>query len=380
MRKILTAILTIFISIANAQQFKNIKLNLSGTISNGMVLRYDVVTDTWFPTATIPSGSASYIWTSTTVQSGANFWISGNGKANILRAVSNSGTQGGTGGFNWAAANDSLYWTARITGVPTGTQGGYGLQFTAYGANVAQTNPLSLSRNGDVTFEGANLFLTNTTSNLINFPAVALGAPTVSTRSLGTKLLLYPGISATSIDYALGVESGALWFSTASVGSNFKWYAAAANIMTLEGGGNLLLPTGSLGINVSTPAAKLDVQGLSRFGVGQMIQGRVFIDSTGAGVGTWVEHGRPEPQVVTTTQSLGSTYRRTLAQPTSDITLTLPNSPPGRTYVIKKAINNATVITIIPASGTIDGAASYSLSTSWQTLIFFTDGTNWFVE
>ena len=84
--------------------------------------------------------------------------------------------------------------------------------------------------------------------------------PTVATRSAGTKLVLYPSITATRTDYALGIDGGLLWNSVPeNKGTfSFRWYVGATAVATLTGTGNLTVFTftGTLSGNAST-ATKL---------------------------------------------------------------------------------------------------------------------------
>lgn len=58
--------------------------------------------------------------------------------------------------------------------------------------------------------------------------------------------------------------------------------------------------------------------------------------------------------------------------------------PPVAAYLdpitVKKTDSSANAVTVTPASGTIDGAASYILSAQWSTVTLNSDGTNWFVQ
>lgn len=60
-----------------------------------------------------------------------------------------------------------------------------------------------------------------------------IGAPTTTTRSAGTKLALYKGVSAADVDYALGVEGGALWYSAATTGDRHRFYCGPTNVATI---------------------------------------------------------------------------------------------------------------------------------------------------
>lgn len=80
---------------------------------------------------------------------------------------------------------------------------------------------------------GANsIQFTNASSNYIAWNTAGVAAPTTTTRSGGTKLVLFPNMSATAVDYAIGVETTHLWFSTAtSAGGGFKWYANTTQVL-----------------------------------------------------------------------------------------------------------------------------------------------------
>jgi hypothetical protein len=67
--------------------------------------------------------------------------------------------------------------------------------------------------------------------------------PSLTTRSLGTKIVLFPVLSATNADYAFGIESSALWQSVPNTVNQFKWYAGITPIMTLSGTGIRTLPS-----------------------------------------------------------------------------------------------------------------------------------------
>lgn len=101
-----------------------------------------------------------------------------------------------------------------------------------------------------VTFAG-HVLMNNATSNMIAFRNVGIAAPAVTTRSAGTKLVLFPSLSGTSVDYAIGIESNNLWFSSTTSSTGFKWYSAATNTMTLAGDGQLSL-TGNTRTTSST--------------------------------------------------------------------------------------------------------------------------------
>lgn len=84
----------------------------------------------------------------------------------------------------------------------------------------------------------SGLNLTNTTSNFVSYTTGGVAAPAVTTRSAGTKLVLYPAVTATAVDYGIGIENNHLWFSAASSATDgFKWYANTTLLMTANATG-----------------------------------------------------------------------------------------------------------------------------------------------
>ena len=104
-------------------------------------------------------------------------------------------------------------------------------------------------------FVGTGITLASATSNLIYFTTAGSAIPQFTTRSLGTKIVVYPNISASTVDYAVGIESLNMWFSTPSSTTGFKWYAGTTVAMQLTG-------TGSLTITNSTTASTQSITAL----------------------------------------------------------------------------------------------------------------------
>lgn len=87
---------------------------------------------------------------------------------------------------------------------------------------------------------GTALKLTNGTP-IITMIGGSYNAPTFTTQSAGTKMVWYPAISTTSVDYATGIESNTLWNSVPTTSSLFKWYGGTTLAATISGTGNLTL-------------------------------------------------------------------------------------------------------------------------------------------
>jgi hypothetical protein len=103
---------------------------------------------------------------------------------------------------------------------------------------------------------GAQLSLTGSTSSWINIGGTTgVAAPTFTTRSAGSKLVLYENIGAASAGYAIGIEGSTMWFSTDTTSSGYKWYGGTTAHTTLSGAGALVLSstcqTTSLGVGTA---------------------------------------------------------------------------------------------------------------------------------
>jgi hypothetical protein len=109
---------------------------------------------------------------------------------------------------------------------------------------------------GQLTFSGA-------TNNWIDFGTTGVAAPAFTTRSAGLKIALYSGVTGSTTDYGLGIESGFLWFGTQTTSTGFKWYGGTTLAATLTGGGALTLvgalSATTLTSTVSTGTAPLTV-------------------------------------------------------------------------------------------------------------------------
>jgi hypothetical protein len=86
---------------------------------------------------------------------------------------------------------------------------------------------------------GGQIYLNGTTGNRIEMNTNGVANPTNTTRSLGTKIVLFPGVSASDVDYALGIASSTLWFSVPNSARFFRWFGGTTEVGTLSGSGAL---------------------------------------------------------------------------------------------------------------------------------------------
>lgn len=67
------------------------------------------------------------------------------------------------------------------------------------------------------------------------------GAPTFTTRSVGTKLVIRDTVAGAAADFAIGHSSGSLWYSVDTSSSNFTWYAGTTAIAQILGSGTMAI-------------------------------------------------------------------------------------------------------------------------------------------
>lgn len=81
------------------------------------------------------------------------------------------------------------------------------------------------------------IYLNGATGNRIDFNSNGTAAPTFTTRSAGTKILLQPHLSATAMDYAIGVEGTGMWLSVRGVANFVRFYAGVTVISRIGNDG-----------------------------------------------------------------------------------------------------------------------------------------------
>jgi hypothetical protein len=133
----------------------------------------------------------------------------------------------------------------------------------------------STANNNNIT-GGGQIYLNGGTGNRIDFAGVGTAAPrarnSILGRSEGTKIVLSPGVSAAShVDYAVGIETNALWYSAPSSEQQFKWYAGITTVATLFGTGELVVGSAT---STGTASQRLQVTG------GAYVSGRLGIGTS----------------------------------------------------------------------------------------------------
>ena len=217
----------------------NILSTVAGTYSNTNVAAYLTINST--VTALQANLGATQIWANANIASlQANLGVTQLwANANIASINANIGgfytwanTNFGTSSYSNTNANALLSSNTISTINTTGN--------IKTIANVISPNYLFANGVNILSTITAVANLSTLTSN-IGWTAVGATPPTFTTTSNGTKIVLWPSISSTMVDYAIGIEAGNTWFSIPQATNNFgyKWYAGNTTIATLSGNGTL---------------------------------------------------------------------------------------------------------------------------------------------
>jgi hypothetical protein len=113
---------------------------------------------------------------------------------------------------------------------------------TTIGATTASTvraTTVTTTGTGSPTDGAGQVYLNGATSNRVDFNTNGTGVPAFTTRSVGTKLVLYPSLSGSVTDYAMGIAAATMWSSVPenNSGFKFKWYGATTEVASLDGAG-----------------------------------------------------------------------------------------------------------------------------------------------
>jgi hypothetical protein len=115
------------------------------------------------------------------------------------------------------------------------------------GFTAGNVTLLSLTVNKAGSTSSSQILLNGTTNNWMSFNTNGVAAPTFTTRSNGTKIVLYPNVGGSTVDYAFGIASSTLWYSVPNTSSTHKWYGGTTSMMSLSG--NNLTVTGEVTAN-----------------------------------------------------------------------------------------------------------------------------------
>lgn len=95
----------------------------------------------------------------------------------------------------------------------------------------------------DVNGINPDIFVNGSNSGLLRFHTNGISAPTFTSRGAGTKIVLYPLVGASNVDYGMGIDNNTLWMSVtqSNTTEKFKWYGGTTLAASLDGTGGLTL-------------------------------------------------------------------------------------------------------------------------------------------
>ncbi|HEY9706047.1 MAG TPA: hypothetical protein V6C58_26665, partial [Allocoleopsis sp.] len=142
-----------------------------------------------------------------------------------LRILNTSASTSSSNGAVRSSGGISISNTTNASSTTNGgsftTAGGMAVAKDIYSGQslfVTGTNQVSTTDNAITGVEGTintqgDLVLYNGTKNTVIFRGVGIAAPSLTNRSVGTKLVLYPNTTASTTDYAIGMNTTSMWFS-----------------------------------------------------------------------------------------------------------------------------------------------------------------------
>jgi hypothetical protein len=168
--------------------------------------------------------------------------ITGLGTGVATALAVNVGSAGAFVTFNGALGTPSSGTVTNLTGTASininGTVGATTANTGAF-TTISATGQISSTLTGSATDGAGQVYLNGATSNRVEWNTQGTGAPAFTTRSAGTKLLLYPSLSGSVADYAIGIAAATMWSSVPENNSSFKfkWYGATTEVASLDGAG-----------------------------------------------------------------------------------------------------------------------------------------------
>ncbi len=165
---------------------------------------------------------------------GGTIWAGGTIRTDSTTASTSTSSgaliiNGGAG----VAGNTNIGGITKITDSTASTSTSTGALQVSGGAGIAG----AINVGGNTTFASGNTALTNGTSNWLYFNNVGVNPPTATTRSAGTKIVIYPTSLVSQTDYAIGIASSTMWYSVPTTSDTHRWYAGTTEIGAFSGNG-----------------------------------------------------------------------------------------------------------------------------------------------
>ena len=153
-----------------------------------------------------------------------------------------SGTAANANNINVTSTTDNTTFPVLVGSNTDGNQAPLYDTQLAYDASLNSLSPGRMVLTNAGTTTSSQLYFNGTTSNRLAFNSNGINSPTFTQedgtgRSIGTKIALYQMYGAAVVDYAIGIESSAMWYSVATTSNSFKWYGGQTSLMELTGTG-----------------------------------------------------------------------------------------------------------------------------------------------
>lgn len=114
--------------------------------------------------------------------------------------------------------------------------------------NTLTSDPGSINAYGDIVLQ-------NPTRQGIYFTASGSAVPSLTNRSVGSKIILKPEISGSAVDYAIGVSSSSTWYSVPTASQTHDFYLGTLNTASFTSSGLIFGTASSALISPNTSDA-----------------------------------------------------------------------------------------------------------------------------
>jgi hypothetical protein len=148
------------------------------------------------------------------------------------------------------------------------------------GKTISNTSNISLAESSTLNVNG-DIGLYGSSGKLFFGENIPSNAPTFNSRSVGTKVVLFPGISASATDSAIGTSSTGPWISAPSISNDISFYLGTTKISSFDNLG-LRLPGENTGIDMNGAVLKSASGNRTLFSPKNNLAGLVFADVLGA--------------------------------------------------------------------------------------------------
>jgi hypothetical protein len=187
--------------------------------------------------------------------------------------------QVGDNNYGFSALNSILYFYSGTTG--------FVFRNNARNADIA-----SIDNSGNIAAAG-NININGGASKRLDFASGSFAPPSTGSRSAGTKIVLWPDLNASQVDYAIGINAATLWNSVPNSSAAFRWYAGTTVVATILGSGQFSAPNIDASQNLSYNGT-LYASGPAEFGGYNYGNGRINMLPSSTGSTKFIDFWRAD--------------------------------------------------------------------------------------